>query len=235
MASSRSFHSACQGLRGSRSAAQSIWALVDLLTLVDVHRGGVHVAGELRRALAAVNERGERINAFDHGLAAVGERVLDGVVVEVLAAIVRSVCRRALAGGRHGPAVLDPTAFVDLVDQHFQQDAGGGPEEVHAVADLPGDMVRVGRRFRQEVAAETARGADQGNVAQFAGADLLDQCLPGDAVAALQPRGDLEILLLRCLARSQNAAATGRIGCEVFSMNTFTPFFTAYSICTGRQ
>ena len=73
----------------------------------------MHVAGELRGAAAALDERGERIDPLDHGLAPVGEGVLHHVVVNVLAAIARLVRRGALARRRDRPAVLDPAAFVD--------------------------------------------------------------------------------------------------------------------------
>jgi len=189
-------------------------ALVDLLALVDVHGGGVHIAGELRGSLAAVDERSERIDPLDHRLAPVGEGVLHHVVVHVLAAIARPVHRGALARRRDRPAVLDPTAFVDLVDQEFQHEAGAGPEEVYAVVDLPGDVIRAGRRFAEEVPAAVPRGADQSDVAQFARADLLDQHLPGDTMAALNSGRDLDVPLLRRLARRQDAAAAGRVGRE---------------------
>ena len=93
MAFKRSFHSACQGSNFSGSAFQAMLLRAILWSLYVIHRGRVDVARELPCALRAVNVGGEivvgpvHVPAHDLGLRAVGERVLDRVGVQVLAAI----------------------------------------------------------------------------------------------------------------------------------------------------
>ena len=83
---------------------------------------------------------------------------------------------------------------------------------MEAVLDLPVDVVRAGGRLGQERFAPTARGPHQFDLAQRPIADLLDDRLPGDTVAALQAHGDLEIASCRFLAGGENPVASGRIG-----------------------
>ena len=140
------------------------------------------------------------------GLGAVGEGPLDGVAVEVLAAIRAVGDAAADAVGRDRPHVLEPADLVDLVDVHLGPQAAGDPVEMHEVADLQEEFLFVGRLRAHGDGAVHAVGADQLDLAELAVADPLDQLLAVDRVAAHQAGGDLEVLLFGGLA----ASITGR-------------------------
>ena len=109
------------------------------------------VAGELGRALRAVDVGGELVVAVrqpaDHvvRLGAVGEGPLDGEGVEVLAAIGAVGRPAADAVRRDRPGVLDPADLVDLVDVHLGEQPARDPEELGEVADLPEQLLLVRR------------------------------------------------------------------------------------------
>ena len=99
-------------------------------------------------ALGPVNHAAPEAPAVGHvpGLGEhprpVGERVLDGVVVEHLVRLGASL-PPALSLGRHRPGVLDPAAHVEIVNQPVQDEAAAQPVEVVEVADLVGHFAHV--------------------------------------------------------------------------------------------
>ena len=66
-----------------------------------------------------------------------------------------------------------------------------------------------------QIAGIHAIGADELDVAHRAVADLLDQGLAGRGMAAHQPGGDLEVLLLGRFAGAEDALDAARVGGEI--------------------
>lgn len=195
--------------------------LFDPLVLEQVDGRGVRHAGELGGAFGAVDEGGELAVRVVHPpelaerLASVGEGVLDGVDVDVLAAIGAARPAAAQAVRRDRPGILDPAAFVDLVDQVVDHVARAHVEQVDPPEfELAHQPVGVGAHVAEPAAAFVAVGADQRDVAHRAVADLLDQRLAGGRVSALEPGEDLDALLLGLFARGQKPVQAAWIGGE---------------------
>ncbi len=82
----------------------------------------MHLAGEPGSAFRAMDERGELIARLVHPaepterLGPVGERVLEGVDVDILPAVVVARQAAQTADG-YRPGILDPAALIDLMDR----------------------------------------------------------------------------------------------------------------------
>ena len=168
------------------------------LVLVGMHGRCVDVARELCSAFCAVDERREFIvtvlhgSAVDHRLGAVGKGVLDGVVMQILAAIVTVRLAPAQALGRDRPGVLDPAALVHLVNHHLDKPRRGNPQEEVGPANLPKQLVfPVALEGSHSGAGIHTIGADQLNLPHRPVANLVDQCLPGVRMSAHQSAANL--------------------------------------------
>src|SRR5690606_8203494 len=191
--------------------------LIELLALVNrAMRRPVTLLRDERHAFAAMGIAGELVVAARHAAAiheqlrAVGKRVFDRVVVEVL--IDRIAAEVAAAAGLRAnrPGIFHPATLVDVVNVEVAIRAAAGPQKavetlylVHQLADVVG--LRSGREGRHWTVH--AIGAQGDEVAHLAVLDALAKLAARDAVTAHQADANLQILLLSFFVQRQHALA----------------------------
>src|SRR5579883_3200299 len=95
-----------------------------------------------RRAFGPVRITGKFIvtprlsPADEEELRAVGERVFDGIVIEILIERIATVMPAAGGVGANGPGILHPAAFVNLMDIEVAIDSTACPKEAVEAANL---------------------------------------------------------------------------------------------------
>src|SRR3954452_23639806 len=142
---------------------------------------------------------------FEEQLGAVAERVLDGIVVEVLIHVVAAVMSTAERLGLNGPGIFHPTAFIDVVDQEIAIASAAAPQEGMKPLDLPDQLARlVGGLFRSRFLRRFSRHAirpEHGQIADCAVLDSFMKFATRAAVPAHQADANLLILLHRFLGK----------------------------------
>ena len=128
-----------------------------------------------------MRERGEFLEAMSTQptdaigrLRSVAESPLNGVGVELLAAILAVELPTADAAGDHRVVSLEPTEFVDLVDVHLGEESAGDPRETGEIADLPHQLADTVWLLAHAPGRMDAVRPDEDEFAQLSLADPLD-------------------------------------------------------------
>ena len=184
-----------------------------VLAVIDSRLRVAQAGHQHGRALRAVGVVGIGAPAARHmtrereELGAVGECVLDRVVVEQVARLLVTSPAETLS--RDGPGPLGPTGHVDVVAMPIDKEARRDPIEAGGMLDLEGQLVVVLSTAGAMHRAVNAIDSQRMQVADRSVVDPLDHLFSGRGMAPHEADAHLQALLLGSLGRQHKPARVG--------------------------